>query len=59
MDRCVISHIHSEADHFHAMLEKRDLRSMVTDSDTRRRGLGMRQRKARVDMGFGVSQQAD
>ncbi len=23
MDRCVISHIHSEADHFHAMLEKK------------------------------------
>ena len=23
MDRCVISHIHSKADHFHAMLEKK------------------------------------
>lgn len=32
---------------------------MVTDSNTRHRGLGMRQRKARADMGFGVSQQAD
>ena len=32
---------------------------MVTDSDTRHRGSGMRQRKARADMGFGVSQKAD
>lgn len=32
---------------------------MVTDSDTRHRGSGMRQRKARADMGFEVSQKAD
>lgn len=38
---------------------RRDLRSMVTDSDTRHRGSGMRQRKARADMGFEVLQQAD
>ena len=32
---------------------------MVTDSDTRHRGSGMRQRKARADMGFEVSQKTD
>lgn len=32
---------------------------MVTDSNTRHRGSGMRQRKARADMGFEVSQKAD
>ena len=32
---------------------------MVIDSDTRHRGSGMRQRKARADMGFEVSQKAD
>ena len=35
------------------------MRSLVTDSDTRHRGLGMRQRKARADMGFEVLQKAD
>ena len=32
---------------------------MVTDSDTRHRGSGMRQRKARADMGFEALQKAD
>lgn len=33
--------------------------SQIIDSDTRHRGSGMRQRKARADMGFEVSQKAD
>ena len=32
---------------------------MVTDSDTRHRGSGMRQRKARVDIGFEALPKAD
>lgn len=59
MDCCVISHVHSQADPVHAMLERKNLWSLVIDSDTRHRGLGMRQRKARADMGFGASQKAD
>lgn len=59
MDRYVISHVHSEADPVHAMLERKNLWSLVIDSDTRHQGLGMRQRKARADMGFEVSQKAD
>ena len=58
MEFCVISHVYNETDGFHAMLAKCFL-SQIIDSDTRHRGSDMRQRKARADMGFGVSQKAD